>query len=313
MAHHFDAVNSSSMASSSGKLLLISIVGLTSIVVCWALFRRAKHPQPIADHPRLAEGVAMRDVVFFSHALQREMPYRVFLPQAAGNQKLPVVYLLHGGCCGFRDWSNFSDVARFASQGLVLVMPEGGYSYYTNSAQKPQDRFEDYIVIDLPADVERRFPVRNDRGGRAIVGVSMGGFGAVKLALRHPEQFVFAGALSPAIDAPRRRFSWRPLDQSHHFQEIFGADDTPTRHDNDPFFLVRGAEAGKTPYLYVTCGQQEGLLAPVREFSVLLDRYHIAHEFHIAPGGHDWNHWNRELPGVFGSLTSHLDVGVLSH
>jgi S-formylglutathione hydrolase FrmB len=301
------------MASSPRKTLFISILGLTLIVVGWTLFRRAKPTQPIADHPRLAEGVAMYDVVFFSQALQRDMPYRVFLPQATGNQKLPVVYLLHGGCCGFRDWSNYSDVARFASQGLVLVMPEGDYSYYTNAAQKPQERFEDYIVVDLPADVKRRVPVRDDRGGRAIVGVSMGGFGSVKLALRHPEQFAFAGALSPAIDAPRRRFSWQRLDQSRHFQEIFGADDSPGRHDNDPFFLVRGAEAAKIPYLYMTCGREEGLLAPVREFSALLDRYHIAHEFHVAPGGHDWNQWNSQLSAVFGSLTSHLDVGGLSY
>jgi S-formylglutathione hydrolase FrmB len=250
----------------------------------------------------------MHDVVFFSQALQRNMQYRVFLPQAAGNQKLPVVYLLHGGGgYGFRDWSNDSDVARFASQGLALVMPEAGYSYYTNAAQRPQDRYEDYIMADLQADVEQRFPVRSDRGGRAIIGVSMGGFGALKLALHHPEQFAFAGALSPAIDAPRRRFTWRRVDQSRHFQEIFGPEDSPLRHDNDPFFLVNGADAAKTPYFYMTCGKQEGLLAPVREFSDLLDCYHIAHEFHTVPGGHDWNNWNSQLPGVFGSLTGHLD------
>jgi S-formylglutathione hydrolase FrmB len=289
------------------NVILVLFCSVIVIVIGWALLRHRKLPPPITDHPRLAAGVAMQDVVFFSQSLQRDMQYRVFLPQAAGNQKLPAVYLLHGGGGnGFRDWSNDSDVARFASQGLLLVMPEADYSYYTNAAQRPQDRYEDYIMVDLQADVEQRFPVRSHRGGRAIIGVSMGGFGAVKLALRHPEQFGFAGALSPAIDAPRRRFTWRRIDQSRHFQEIFGPEDSPTRHDNDPFFLVRGADAAQTPYFYMTCGKQEGLLAPVREFSALLDRYHIAHEFHTVAGGHDWNNWNSQLPGVFGSLTDHL-------
>jgi S-formylglutathione hydrolase FrmB len=286
---------------------LVLVCSVIVIVAGWAWLRHRKPLPPITDHPRLAAGVAMRDVVFFSRSLQRNMQYRVFLPQADHNHKLPVVYLLHGGGgTGFRDWSNYSDVARFASQGLLLVMPEGGYSYYTNAAQRPQDRFEDYMMVDLPLDVEQRFPAQDDRGGRAIVGVSMGGFGAIKLALQHPEKFAFAGALSPAIDAPHRRFTWRRLDQSRHFQEIFGPDDGSIRHDNDPFVLVRGADAAQTPYFYMTCGKQEGLLAPVREFSTLLDRYHITHEFHTVPGGHDWNNWNNQLPGVFGSLTGHL-------
>lgn len=245
-----------SMALFPRKSVLITILVLITIVIGWALLKRGEPPQSIPDNPRLAASVVMRDVVFFSQALERDMQYRVFLPQAASNRKLPVVYLLHGGGGnGFRDWSNDSDVARFASQGLVLVMPEGGYSYYTNAAQRPQDRFEDYIMIDLQADVERRFPVRKDRGGRAIVGVSMGGFGAVKLALRHPEKFAFAGALSPAIDAPRRRFTWRRLDQSRHFQEIFGAEDSNSRHDNDPFLLARGScwRAAPTPPRLRTC------------------------------------------------------------
>lgn len=258
----------------------------------------------------------MSDVVFFSHALQRDMTYRVFLPHEkdASNQKLPVVYLLHGGGGnGFRDWSNDSDVARYALYGLLMVMPEGDYSYYTNAALQPQDRYEDYITVDLPADVTRRFPVGDDRGKRAIVGVSMGGFGAIKLALRHPDQFAFAGALSPAIDASRRRFTWRRLDQSRHFQEIFGPDDSRSRQDNDPFFLMRHADPATTPYLYLTCGQQESLLAPVREFSALLDRYHIAHEFHAVPGGHDWEQWNSQLPGLLTSLMSHLDTDTTTH
>ena len=61
------------------------------------------------------------------------------------------------------------------------------------------------------------------------------------------------------------------------------------------------------PYLYLTCGRQEGLLAPNREFAALLERYKIAHEFHDVPGGHDWNQWNTQLPALFESLRRNLE------
>jgi putative tributyrin esterase len=120
----------------------------------------------------------MLDVTFHSASLDRDMQYRVILPSSIPpNQKLPVAYLLHGGGGGYRDWSNYSDVARFAEQSLVLVMPEGNSSYYVNAAERPQDRYEDYITKDLIRDVENRFPAASGRRNRAIMGISMGGFG----------------------------------------------------------------------------------------------------------------------------------------
>jgi S-formylglutathione hydrolase FrmB len=213
---------------------------------------------------------------------------------------------LHGGDGTFRDWSNYTDVAKFAS-GSLLVMPQGDYSYYVNAASRPQDRYEDYIVNDLPADVERRFHARTNRDGRVIVGVSMGGFGAINLALRHPEKFAFVGAISAAVDVPRRTFSWKRLNQSRAFRDLFGPDGSDSRRNNDPFVLVRRADPSKTPYFYLACGKQESLLAPNREFTALLDKDRIAHEFHIVPGGHEWNQWNASLPGVFESLRRHIE------
>jgi putative tributyrin esterase len=259
------------------------------------------------DRPRLTPRVALRDVTFRSAALDRDMQYRVVLPvSVTPGQRLPVVYLLHGGGGGFRDWTNDSDVARFAEPGLVLVMPEGGSSYYTNAADPPQDRYEDYIVRDLISDVESRFPVAPGRSNRAIVGISMGGFGAVKLGLRHPELFIFAGGLSSAIDVPRRGLSFKRLHQSRHFISIFGSAGSQTRRDNDPFVLARSADPEAAPYFFLTCGDQESLLPPNREFAALLEERHFPHEFHATPGGHEWNQWNAWLPGLFRSLAEHM-------
>ncbi|HXZ79155.1 MAG TPA: alpha/beta hydrolase-fold protein [Terriglobales bacterium] len=219
---------------------------------------------------------------------------------------MPVVYLLHGGGGGFRDWTNYSDAARFAELGLILVMPEGDSSYYTNSAEHPQDRYEDYIVRDLIADFESKLPAAIRRESRAIAGVSMGGFGAIKLALHHPDLFSFAGGLSSALDVPSRPFSIkRPLQWSQH-RSIFGAWGSQRRRDNDPFVLARSADPDGTPYLFLSCGEQEGLLATNRQFAALLAKRHFAFEFHAGPGGHDWNQWNQRLPSLFQSLLAHM-------
>ena len=289
--------------------LLIILFCLFCLGVMVGLFYFSYHRKPpaavVEDHPRLVPGVILRDVEFYSPALQRNMQYRVLLPEHEGSARLPVVYLLHGGDGTFRNWSNYTDVARYAADGFLLVMPQGDYSWYTNAVARTQDRYEDYIVTDLPADVERRFPVRTDRSSQAIVGVSMGGFGAVKLALQHPDKYAFVGGLSSAIDVPRRPFTWRRLNQSRAYQEIFGPDRSDTRRANNPFVLAAHADPENTPYFYLTCGRLEGLLAPNREFAALLERRGIAYEFHDVPGGHNWNQWNAQLAGVFSSLTQH--------
>ena len=260
-----------------------------------------------SDRPLLSSKVVMRDVTFHSAALGREMRYRAVLPASIhSDEKLPVAYLLHGGGGDFRDWSNFSAVSRFAEANLVLVMPQGDYSYYVNAVERPADQYEDYIVQDLRADVETRFPIARDGSNRAIVGVSMGGFGAIKIALSHPELFTFAGALSPSIDVPRRQFSVRRIQQSRALFSIFGQWGSDARRSADPFVIVRSLSPANAPYLFLSCGEGESLLAPNRQFAALLAAQHLPHEFHIVPGGHDWGQWNQQLPILFKRLLQHV-------
>jgi S-formylglutathione hydrolase FrmB len=287
---------------------LCSIVGSLSAISLLLLSACENKAQVPADHPRLASNVVMKDVTFRSASLNREMQYRVLFPATVSvGTKLPVVYLLHGGGGGFRDWSNYSDVARFAER-LILVMPEGDESYYTNSVSRPQDRYEDYIVNDLIAEVEGRFPVSSDRANRAIIGVSMGGFGAVKLALTHPQLFAFAGGLSSAVDVPSRPFSIKRISQWSHHKSIFGPWKSEARSNNDPFVLARSADPSKIPYLFLTCGQQEGLLPSNRQFAGLLEARHFNYEFHAVPGGHNWSQWNEQLSECFRSLMGHIGL-----
>jgi len=280
-----------------GMLAALSVLAI-------GLKGRFSAPRLLPDHPRLVPGVVVRDVTFYSAALKREMPYRVFLPEKiAPGEKLPVVYLLHGGNGGFRDWSNRTDASRYAAQGLILVMPEGAFSYYQNAALKPEDKYEDYLVNDLISDVENRFPAAKDRESRAIVGISMGGFAAVKQALSHPELFAFAGALSPSIDVCQRRYH---LMQWWRLTRIFGPVGSTTRTKSDPFVLAQSAEPAQTPYIFLTAGDFEPLVIPNRKFAALLNQRGFAYEFHTKQGGHDWNEWNAQIPGCFESLLLHI-------
>jgi len=280
--------------------------------VCYAVLAlmtgcHKKNEEPVVDRPLLTQGVTLQDVRFHSAALNRDMQYRVVAPvRVAGGSKLPVVYLLHGADGNFRDWTNYSDVARFAKHGLILIMPQGEESYYTNSAEHPQDRYEDYIVHDLISDVESRFPAAPDRAHRAIIGMSMGGFGAVKLSLHHPELYSFVGGLSSAIDVPNRPFSITRIGQWRQHRSIFGPWGGATRRDNDPFVLARSADPAKSAYFYLTCGDREGLLPSNRSFANLLEQRHLPYEFHVVPGGHNWNQWNARLDDCFASLLKHL-------
>ncbi len=284
-----------------------------SLLVCSLLVLaaacQAKAALPPPDRPRLTPNVRTQDVTFHSSSLQRDMPYRVILPaNVPSDKKLPVLYLLHGGGGGFRDWSNYSDVARFAEAGIILVMPDGNSSYYVNAAERPKERYEDYITEDLIADVEKRFPVAPGRANRAIAGSSMGGFGAVTLALKHPDLFVFAGGLSSAVDVPSRPFSIKRIGQYRGHARIFGPWGRDTRRANDPFVLVKSADPGGTPYLYLACGEQEGLFPANKRFAAILQKRGFQYEFLPGPGGHDWNQWNRRLPDLFVSLRQHLNL-----
>lgn len=259
------------------------------------------------DAPQLTPKVTLRDVNFYSRALGRKMQYRVVMPaDSSPREKLRTVYLLHGGGGNFHDWTNYSDVAKYAEQALILVMPEGNSSYYANAAERPKDRYEDYIIKDLIEDVESKFPAMNQREGRAIAGVSMGGFGAINLALRHPELFAFAAGISAAVDVPSRPFSIKRLEQWRRFRAIFGPWEGAVQKSNDPFLLVRSADTQNVPYFFLTCGEQEGLLAPNRQFASLLEARHFSYEFHTAPGDHNWKQWDEWLPELFRSLEEHL-------
>ncbi len=197
-------------------------------------------------------------------------------------------------------------------RNLILVMPEGAFSYYMNAAEKPQDRYEDYVLRDLPVDVATRFPVSNRREDRAIIGISMGGFAAIKWALSRPDFFVFAGALSPSIEVVNREFRIRNriqgIEEWWRLRNVFGPPGSDARKSDDPFVLVGSARPDQTPYIYVSVGEQERFLEPNRRFVRRLQDRNFQFEFHTSPGNHNWSLWEAQVPECFDALLQHLEL-----
>jgi S-formylglutathione hydrolase FrmB len=251
------------MARLRRDLRIIGLAGTLVLAGVWVSGCSREHKREVVAPVTVPAGAVLTDRTFWSEALGRSVTYRVVAPAAyRPGMRTRVVYLLHGNGQTHQEWTRWSHVAELATQGYVLVMPEGGSGYFMNSAGHPQDRYEDFVTRDLVADAERGLPSPVTRAQRAIVGDSMGGFAALVLGMKHPELYGFVGALSPPVDAAERRFTLRRLEQSLGFRTIFGPDGSATRKADDPFVLARAVDPAAMPYIFLSAGRGEPLLGP---------------------------------------------------
>jgi S-formylglutathione hydrolase FrmB len=255
-------------------------------------------------------GNTVEQRTFFSAALQREMPYDVVLPAgyAAGQQRYAVLYLLHGWNGDQTNWVKRTHLVELVSRyPLIVVAPRAGNSWYVNSATHEADRYADYIVADVIADVDSHYRTIADAHERAIVGLSMGGYGALLLTFRHPGVFGFAASVSGAFAGSTNIVELMPgLKPS--LDEAFGTADSATRRENDMDALIASADPAKTPYLFLECGTTDPLLALSRHVVAELSKQKFAYEYHELPGAHTWTFWDHSLPAMLDALSLQLHL-----
>ena len=234
----------------------------------------------------------------------KTMPYNVVLPSdyaVSRAARYPVLYLLHGFAGHYSDWSTRTNVAEYAAQyRMILVMPEGNNGWYTDSASAANDRYESYILRELIPDVQRRYRTIESRYGRGVAGLSMGGYGALKFGLKHPEMFAFAGSCSGVLAAA----TWTEQELGNlrsiydSLRNTFGPEASETRKANDIFESVRRltpAQAAALPYLYLDCGTEDMLVLVNHQFAGLLREKKIPHEYRELPGDHNWQYWDQQV------------------
>jgi S-formylglutathione hydrolase FrmB len=243
--------------------------------------------------------VHVETISFESRLVGKPLPYTVVLPPGQGliikRKKYPVLYLLHGWNGHAQDWITETKIAEYAARfELIIVLPEGGNGWYTDSATVPTDKYESYILQELIPDVEHRFRVIKERRGRGVAGFSMGGYGALKFGLKHPEMFAFAASMSGAFDAPARS-------DDVSIMQTFGAVDNPVRSANDLFKLageMRDNSVTALPYFYMDCGTDDYWLSANRQLDRVFSERKVAHEYGEHSGGHDWKYWDRQVQDV---------------
>src|SRR5215471_12730833 len=213
--------------------------------------------------PALAQTGSIETVQYHSNLINATLPYTVVLPpdyRRSKTTRYPVLYLLHGWSGHYTDWITRTNVADYAAHyQMILVMPEGNNSWYTDSADVASDKYETYILQELLPDVQKRYRTIESRYGRGIAGLSMGGYGALKFGLKSPGTFAFAGSMSGVLGIP----FWKEEDYQglasirDSVFSAFGPLGSESRKSNDIFEMVRNlsaARAASVPYIYLDCG-----------------------------------------------------------
>ena len=242
-----------------------------------------------------------------SHILKRVVRYCVYLPSgydAGATQhpvrRYPVLYFLHGlgdneqTLFNSGGWTLLDDLRSHQKMGdFLIVAPEGRRSFYINSADGAE-RYSDFFLQEFLPYIERSFRVRPGRAGRAISGISMGGYGALRFAFAHPELFSAVSAQSAALitESPKElgAASQAGAPLGGVLGAVFGKPINVVHwNDNSPFVLSkRNAAALRTVAIYFNCGQEDnyGFEKGAALLHQELQKEGVKHEYHPYPGDH---------------------------
>ena len=239
---------------------------------------------------------------FYSEVLGFSTSMLVVLPRQSGPEIRgrchPVLYLLHGLSDDHTVWLRQTAVERYAvSRGLAVVMPNVHRSFYTNMVAGHD--YWTFISEELTDLARGFFPLAAEREHNFVAGLSMGGYGALKLALRHPEKFAAAASLSGAVDVAGM-FHERGEEWRQELARIFGSEDRVAGSEDDLFHLAETVpgSARRKPGIYLCCGLSDGLLEENRRFRTHLRRMKFRLTYREGPGGHNWDYWDTMIQRV---------------
>lgn len=239
---------------------------------------------------------------FYSEVLGTRTSLNAIIPlRDASNQDppqqmpehYPVLFLLHGLHSNYSAWSRHSSVERYANErGLAIIMPDAGRSFYTNMHHG--HRYFDFFSQELPKVADRLFPLSRKRSQRFVAGLSMGGYGAFKLALSHPEQYSAAASLSGALSLTEIEDSDSLLPE---WPIIFGEDPQIDKSKNDLLELAKDySKQDKHPLrLFQCCGTEDFLYGSNQHFLTHSKEIGLDIHYEESPGGHDWQYWDQQI------------------
>ena len=241
---------------------------------------------------------------FYSEVLGLSTSMTVILPQQTKTQigldgharsgGHPTLYLLHGLSDDDTSWTRRTSIERYvSSMGLAVVMPAARSSFYSDEVQG--NRYWTFLSEELPEVAGGFFQLSGRREDTFVAGLSMGGYGAAKWALRCPERFAAAASLSGSLDIrdPQR---WR--DKPAIMNRVFGRSEESVPPSDDLLTLLRQVDPGQVPSLYISCGTQDRLYESNQLFVKTAESAGIAVTSKFTPGEHTWDLWDARIKDV---------------
>lgn len=250
---------------------------------------------------------------FFSQVLGLMSTMSVILPDLGSMEngaiagrpqvRYPTLYLLHGLSDDHTVWQRRTSIERYVEgRNLAVVMPAVQRSFYTDMVTG--QRYWTFISEEVPAVARHFFPLSEDRRENFVAGLSMGGYGAFKLALTHPERYAAAASLSGVLDVARLARDEQATGQSE-LRHIFGEARTLAGSPNDLFHLAEQiiAQKKRRISLYQWCGTEDFLYADNVHFHQHTASLGLKVTYEEGPGGHEWACWDAQIQRVVAWLS----------
>jgi len=252
-----------------------------------------------------SQGKVTESIVMKSKILSKEVRYSIYLPEdyETSHRSYPVLFLLHGYTDDETAWIQFGEVQKTAdkliSQGeippMIIVMPDAGKTWYVND-YKGQILYEDMFIKEFIPYVENIYRIRKSKEFRAVGGLSMGGFGALYYAMKHPDLFSSCIALSAGVHVDSTMI--RKLKAgSNNLVEVFGpmkGDSLPEYwKENNILTLAENCSVNQlsSVHYYIDCGDKDALIVGNSTLNNIFMRRKIPHEFRVRSGEHNWTYW----------------------
>ena len=238
-----------------------------------------------------------------SKYLKRAVPYCAMLPASFDQEKsrkFPIIYFLHGlgdneqSMINAGGWSIYEDLLAKKKVGeFVVAAPYGYQSFYVNSKDGKM-QYENFFLREFMPEMEKRYRFKGGRNSRGIMGVSMGGYGALHYAFKYPQKFVAVSTHMAALQDSVDSNVGNSL-EGQLLTAVFGNPiDKAYYKANNPLQLARTASVAqlRTMKIYFDCGDRDnyGFNVGAEQLHAILQKRRVPHEWHIYPGGHDWEY-----------------------
>lgn len=240
--------------------------------------------------------MALLNVNFFSRTLHRSTQMCVVLPDLPHKAPRPwkTLYLLHGMTDNHSAWQRRSAIERYAEEwNIAVILPDAGLSWYCDTVAG--EAYFHFVSDELPRVCRQMFPsLSHRREDTFVAGLSMGGYGALKCALKRSDTFCKAASLSGALDAYAVTLLEPPLGSQAYWTDVFGAAEDIPASENDLFAAAEVLKENR-PDLYIWCGREDRLCAMNRSMRDRLQALGYSLCYRESEGDHQWKYWDREI------------------